>query len=325
MRTNQFRAIMLVLLMAVICLGTMNAQTITVTGIVTDAADGTSITGCSVVNNRSKSGAITDVNGRYSIQAQKGDVLLFRFIGYKEEKRVVKSAKLDVKMKTDDVALEECVVVGYGTMKTKAMSGAYVAVCPTAMYDMDTRMNTEEYDRIQENGFKSVADTPLSTFSIDVDPASYSNMRRFINRGELPPADAIRTEEVGLNASKIAAYPGVRKALFELQRRSAVAPGLVADGRDMGSVVFPEARLKIFLTASAESRAKRRYNQLKEKGISSNIDDLVSDLKDRDRRDMERSVAPLKPAEGARILDSSGLTLQETIDLVLAWYRESKA
>lgn len=196
MRTNQFRAIMLVLLMAVICLGTMNAQTITVTGIVTDAADGTSIIGCSVVNNRSKSGAITDVNGRYSIQAQKGDVLLFRFIGYKEEKRVVKSAKLDVKMKTDDVALEECVVVGYGTMKTKAMTGAYVAVCPTAMYDMDTRMNTEEYDRIQENGFKSVADTPLSTFSIDVDPASYSNMRRFINRGELPPADAIRTEEL---------------------------------------------------------------------------------------------------------------------------------
>ena len=196
MRTNQFRAIMLVLLMAVICLGTMNAQTITVTGIVTDAADGTSITGCSVVNNRSKSGAITDVNGRYSIQVQKGDVLLFRFIGYKEEKRVVKSAKLDVKMKTDDVALEECVVVGYGTMKTKAMTGAYVAVCPTAMYDMDTRMNTEEYDWIQENGFKSVADTPLSTFSIDVDPASYSNMRRFINRGELPPADAIRTEEL---------------------------------------------------------------------------------------------------------------------------------
>ena len=196
MRTNQFRVIMLVLLMAVICLGTMNAQTITVTGIVTDAADGTSITGCSVVNNRSKSGAITDVNGRYSIQAQKGDVLLFRFIGYKEEKRVVESVKLDVKMKTDDVALEECVVVGYDTMKTKAVTGAYVAVCPTAMYDMDARMNTEEYGRIQENGFKSVADTPLSTFSIDVDPASYSNMRRFINRGELPPADAIRTEEL---------------------------------------------------------------------------------------------------------------------------------
>ena len=143
-------------------------------------------------------------------------------------------------------------------------------------------------------------------------------------------SDAAAAEKVAQSLNPlfkdgIAAYPGVRKALFELQRRSAVAPGLVADGRDMGSVVFPEARLKIFLTASAESRAKRRYNQLKEKGISSNIDDLVSDLKDRDRRDMERSVAPLKPAEGARILDSSGLTLQETIDLVLAWYRESNA
>ena len=90
----------------------------------------------------------------------------------------------------------------------------------------------------------------------------------------------------------------------------------------MGAVVFPDACLKIFLTASAESRAKRRYNQLKEKGIDSKIDDLVSDLKERDRRDTERAVAPLKPAEGARILDSSELTLQETIDKVLSWYRE---
>ncbi|WP_289187234.1 (d)CMP kinase [uncultured Parasutterella sp.] len=134
--------------------------------------------------------------------------------------------------------------------------------------------------------------------------------------------DVIRTEEAGLNASQIAAYPRVRDALFQLQRRCAQEPGLVADGRDMGAVVFPDACLKIFLTASAESRAKRRYNQLKEKGIDSKIDDLVSDLKERDRRDTERAVAPLKPAEGARILDSSELTLQETIDKVLSWYRE---
>ena len=134
--------------------------------------------------------------------------------------------------------------------------------------------------------------------------------------------DVIRTEEAGLNASQIAAYPTVRDALFQLQRRCAQEPGLVADGRDMGAVVFPDACLKIFLTASAESRAKRRYNQLKEKGIDSKIDDLVSDLKERDRRDTERAVAPLKPAEGARILDSSELTLQETIDKVLSWYRE---
>ena len=93
----------------------------------------------------------------------------------------------------------------------------------------------------------------------------------------------------------------------------------------MGSVVFPEAVLKIFLTASAESRAKRRYNQLKEKGIHSNIADLVKDLKERDERDLKRSVAPLVPAPGARILDSSELTLEETINQVLEWYRGTEA
>ena len=114
---------------------------------------------------------------------------------------MVESVKLDVKMKTDDVALEECVVVGYGTMKTKAVTGAYVAVCPTAMYDMDARMNTEEYGRIQENGFKSVADTPLSTFSIGVDTASYSSMRRIVSRGGVPTAEAVRAEEFGRDVS----------------------------------------------------------------------------------------------------------------------------
>lgn len=137
--------------------------------------------------------------------------------------------------------------------------------------------------------------------------------------------DAIRQEEVGLAASKVAVHPKVRKALFKLQREYAQAPGLVADGRDMGSVVFPEATLKIFLTASAEARAKRRYNQLKEKGIHSNIADLVKDLKERDERDLKRSVAPLVPAPGAKILDSSDLTLEETISQVLEWYRGTEA
>ncbi len=133
--------------------------------------------------------------------------------------------------------------------------------------------------------------------------------------------DAIRQEEVGLAASKVAVHPKVRKALFKLQREYAQAPGLVADGRDMGSVVFPEATLKIFL----EARAKRRYNQLKEKGIHSNIADLVKDLKERDERDLKRSVAPLVPAPGAKILDSSDLTLEETINQVLEWYRGTEA
>ncbi len=137
--------------------------------------------------------------------------------------------------------------------------------------------------------------------------------------------EAIREESVGVMASKIATSKLLRKALFDLQRRFAQPPGLVADGRDMGSVVFPEAHLKIFLTASAESRAQRRFNQLKELGITSNINNLVSDLKERDKRDTERAVAPLKPAEGARVLDSSQLTLQQTIDKVLEWYHESRA
>lgn len=134
--------------------------------------------------------------------------------------------------------------------------------------------------------------------------------------------DAIRHEDIGLAASRIAIHPVVRKELFDLQRAFAEAPGLVADGRDMGSIVFPEAVLKVFLTASAEARAERRFNQLRDKGISSNIDSLVQDLKDRDERDMKRSAAPLVPAEGAKILDSSDLTLDETVNQVLEWYRE---
>lgn len=142
----------------------------------------------------------------------------------------------------------------------------------------------------------------------------------FLNEEDV--TDAIRHEEVGLAASRIAVHTAVRSSLFELQRNFAQAPGLVADGRDMGSVVFPEAVLKVFLTASAQSRAERRIKQLKEKGISSNIGDLVRQIKERDERDMNRSAAPLVPADGARILDSSDLTLDETISQVLEWYRE---
>lgn len=137
--------------------------------------------------------------------------------------------------------------------------------------------------------------------------------------------DAIRAENVGIAASKVAVFPSVRQALFALQRSFAKEPGLVADGRDMGSVVFPEACLKIFLTCSAEARAQRRLKQLKEKGISSNISDLVRDLKERDERDMNRATAPLRAAEGARVLDSSHLTLDETVSQVLVWYSEIRS
>jgi CMP/dCMP kinase len=130
----------------------------------------------------------------------------------------------------------------------------------------------------------------------------------------------IREEKVGSLASKIAALPALRAALLEVQRSFLMAPGLVADGRDMGTVVFPRAQLKIFLTASAEIRAQRRYKQLIEKGFSANLPALLADLHLRDERDTSRAAAPLKAAEDAVLVDSSALTIDEVVKTVLwAW------
>ena len=132
--------------------------------------------------------------------------------------------------------------------------------------------------------------------------------------------DAIRSEEGGMNASKVSALPAVRRALVALQHSFARLPGLVADGRDMGTVIFPSAPLKVYLTASAAQRAERRHKQLISKGISANIDTLRQDLEARDARDMNRSVAPLKPAEDARLLDNSQLGIEESVHAVLDWW-----
>lgn len=137
--------------------------------------------------------------------------------------------------------------------------------------------------------------------------------------------DQIRLEAVGLGASRVAALPGVRAALLERQRGYRKAPGLVADGRDMGSVVFADAALKVFLTASAEARAERRHKQLKQKGIPASIDILLSELRERDVRDASRSIAPLAQTPDARLLDSTSLGIQEVAQLILGWYRDVAA
>ena len=129
--------------------------------------------------------------------------------------------------------------------------------------------------------------------------------------------DAIRQEEVGNLASRVAALPLVREALLQRQRDFRVAPGLVGDGRDMGTVVFPDAPLKIFLLADAQVRAQRRCKQLSEKGISANLTSLLADLRARDERDRSRTHAPLVPAQGAHIVDSSQLSIQEVVNKVL--------
>jgi cytidylate kinase len=133
---------------------------------------------------------------------------------------------------------------------------------------------------------------------------------------------AIRSEEGGRAASVIAVDAAVREALIERQRGFARPPGLVADGRDMGSVVFPDSDLKIFLTASVEERARRRYKQLKGKGMDVNLPALSRDMKERDRRDSERSVAPLRATQDARTLDSTDLELQQVVDLVVSWAKD---
>ncbi len=132
--------------------------------------------------------------------------------------------------------------------------------------------------------------------------------------------DAIRQEAVGNAASKIAALPAVRAALIELQHGFRRAPGLVADGRDMGTVIFPDAPLKVFLTASVEARADRRYKQLIGKGFPANMAALLQDLTERDARDTQRAVAPLKPAEGAQLLDTSDMTIEAAVAQVLEWW-----
>lgn len=132
-------------------------------------------------------------------------------------------------------------------------------------------------------------------------------------------SQTIRTERVGEYASKVAAIPELRQALFERQRAFAQNPGLVADGRDMATAIFPEANAKIYLTASAESRAERRVKQLQGMGLDAKINDILANIQARDKRDMEREVAPLKPAEDAYIIDSSELTIDQVFKLMVEY------
>ncbi len=151
--------------------------------------------------------------------------------------------------------------------------------------------------------------------------ACFDSGKVYLEGLEVP--DELRSDWCSREASILAALPETRAGLLERQRAFRQPPGLVADGRDMGSVVFPDASLKVFLTAAPEIRAKRRYNQLMDKGISASIQDLLKDITERDARDAGRSVAPLQQA-GARFLDTSSLTIDQSVDKVLCWFSELK-
>lgn len=152
-------------------------------------------------------------------------------------------------------------------------------------------------------------------------PVTFSPNDSKISLDGIDIRDEIRMESAGNAASKVAAIPEVRVALLARQRAFRTAPGLVADGRDMGTIVFPDAPVKVFLTASAEERARRRYKQLIEKGLDANLSDLVTAIAERDRRDAERPVAPLKPADDAEILDTSDLDIAQSVAQVRALVR----
>jgi cytidylate kinase len=165
-------------------------------------------------------------------------------------------------------------------------------------------------------------DDPDTTARVAADLAPRFAQGR-IRLGERDVTEAIRAEAVGRGASRVAVHAGVRQALVDLQRGFRRTPGLVADGRDMGTVIFPDAALKVFLTATAEQRAERRYKQLIENGFSANLITLLQDLRERDARDIERAAAPLTPAADALPVDSSRLRVADVVDLVLNWWQRS--
>ena len=210
MKTNFWKTVILVVFTGIILTGALSAQSITVTGKVTDADDGTELIGVSVLIKGTTNGTTTNADGKYTIHVEKGKILVFSYIGYKDQEIVVKKTLYNVSLKPDNVSLKET-VVAYGVQRDVRSARADKSVMVAQMEyevsdyrvankmyvaDMDIYASNEEYNHFSENRFKAALEEPLSTFSIDVDAASYSNMRRFVNQGQMPPKDAIRTEEL---------------------------------------------------------------------------------------------------------------------------------
>lgn len=168
------------------------------------------------------------------------------------------------------------------------------------------------------NGVDAKDEAAVAALAVGL-PARFVGADVFLGDGRV--TDDIRTEECSVAASFVAALPAVRQALMKRQHAYRKPPGLVAEGRDMGSVVFPDAELKVFLTASLQARAERRLKQLKEKGIAATLAALLQDLRERDSRDATRSVAPLKHSPGARLLDTTSMNAEQAAARIVGWYR----
>ncbi|MDR2776218.1 MAG: von Willebrand factor type A domain-containing protein [Tannerella sp.] len=299
MRSTRLTAGLSAILLTAFLFVSSGDAAITVKGKVTDSSDGNPIVGCSVYKAQSPGkSCITDINGDYSLETKKGETLVFAYLGYKQQKIRVKDSILNVALVPDNEALEEVIVVGFGKQKKASRIGAILSSIRSEPKQRDAMVmdlstfsagsntqNSESYSLISENRFKFAEESPLSTFSIDVDAASYSNMRRFINRGQLPPSDAIRTEELvnyfsydyaqpaGADPVKISAEAG--KCPWNDKHRL-VRIGLKA--KEIESDNLPASNLVFLIDVSGSM-----YGPLRLDLVKSSLKLLVNNLREKDR------------------------------------------
>jgi Ca-activated chloride channel family protein len=281
METKRRKVMTLAVMLLLAMTGNAVSQTLTVTGRVTDAADGSELIGVSVVvDGLDMTTAVsTNYYGEYSIKAKKGETLKFFYIGYEPKKVKVTGEKLDVALKINENALAEVVVVGYGIQSKEMLTGSVQSVRSGFV------PSVEEYTSSRENSFLYVQDKPLSTFSIDVDAASYSNMRRFVNQGQLPPADAIRTEELINYFSYSYAQP-TGKDPVKVAAETGTCPWNTAHrlvrigfkAREIADEKLPASNLVFLIDVSGSMYGPTRLELVK-----SSLKLLVNNLREQDR------------------------------------------
>ena len=312
MKTKYWTIVVLALLTAMMSVAPASAKPVTVKGKVTAKEDGSVIIGCSVLIKGTRNGTLTDTDGKYAISANTGDTLVFSYIGCITQEKTVKSAKLNVVLQESPEALKESMVTGYTVGESvEDVSSEEIRI----MYvPVRQELPSEEYNEIVENGFMKVKDTPLSTFSIDVDAAAYGNMRRYLNKGQLPPADAVRTEELINYFSYDYAKP-TGDAPVKITTEVGACPwnpvhrlvriGLKA--REIPTENLPVSNLVFLIDVSGSMYGAERLDLVK-----SSLKLLVNNLRDKDRV----AIVVYSGAAGERLLSTSGSDKQKIKDAI---------
>lgn len=312
MKTKYWTIVVLALLTAMMSVAPASAKPVTVKGKVTAKEDGSVIIGCSVLIKGTRNGTLTDTDGKYAISANTGDTLVFSYIGCITQEKTVKSAKLNVVLQESPEALKESMVTGYTVGESvEDVSSEEIRI----MYvPVRQELPSEEYYEIVENGFMKVKDTPLSTFSIDVDAAAYGNMRRYLNKGQLPPADAVRTEELINYFSYDYAKP-TGDAPVKITTEVGACPwnpvhrlvriGLKA--REIPTENLPVSNLVFLIDVSGSMYGAERLDLVK-----SSLKLLVNNLRDKDRV----AIVVYSGAAGERLPSTSGSDKQKIKDAI---------